>query len=140
MPEADVREKVQRYITELATGVNIDKDGDYSFRHGSARVFVSVIPQSERTIVQIMAPVVVGAEDTPALYEYVGRKTDDWIFGHLGVSKPGADGKVTVVMRHDLLGDYLDPAEFDDAVAAVAISVDKIDEEVQREVGGSRFH
>jgi len=44
---AATRTKVQQFLTQTFNDVNIDKDGDFSLRHGSVRVFVRTRTRDE---------------------------------------------------------------------------------------------
>ena len=133
------RMKVQGILTDEFKGVHLDGDGDLSIRHQSARVFVGVSEWGEdSTIVRVWAPFLVGFEVTPEVYEFVAKKSGEYLFGH-PVLREGSDGAL-LSFRHNLLGDYLDAAELNHAVVAVALTANDLDDEAQAKFGGRRFH
>jgi hypothetical protein len=134
-----LKDKVQRYLSELVGTVEIDRDGDFTLRHGSSRVFVRCAElKGDRTYVAITVPLLFGCQASPELFRHVATHADDWVFGHLSAHE-GDDG-VAVFFTHRLLGDYLDPEELKSAVGGVAATADDLDNELQGQFGGRRFH
>ena len=133
-----VREKVQRYLLEVLNKVEVDRDGDFTFRQGSARIFVSVHPFGEdKTTVKVLAPVVFDAPASPELFKHVATE-GSYKFGHLSCNEK--DGKVTIYFLHTLLGDFLDPEELKMATFLLARTADEIDDEIVGKFGGKKFH
>ena len=139
----NVKDKVQRYLLDLGVRPEVTEDGGWTFRTGSARVFVRVREQtgedSSRTLVELTAPVLFGVTPSAELWEYVALSADNWVFGHLWAAKQDEDD-VTLLLSHRLLGDYLDPEELKSAVAGLAISAEEIDDQLADRFGGRRFH
>lgn len=137
---AALKEKIQRYLTQNFNNITIDRDGDFSLRHESARVFVSAgSPKSaDWTFASVWSPFLFGVKPTPELFEYVALHTDDTIFGHLYAHRT-EDG-VTLGFSQRLLGDYLDEEELTHAVVAVVTTANDLDDELQAKFGGKRFH
>ena len=135
---AVVKEKVQRYLLEVLNTVSVDRDGDFTFREGSARLFISVQPVGDSSAsVRIVAPVVSEAPSSPELFKYIA--TDgSYRFGHLTCQEK--DGKVSILFVHSLLGDFLDPDELKLAVFLMARTADEIDDEIVKRFGGRKFH
>ena len=133
-----VKEKVQRYLVDVLGTIEVDSDGDFTFRHGSARLFVSVVPMGETaTFVMLMA---ITNRDVPAsleLYKYVATEAHS-MFGHLECDEK--NGKVTVRLLHNFLGEFLDPDELQFAVGILAETADEIDDQIVARFGGRRFH
>lgn len=135
---AVVKDKVQRYLTDLLQNVQIDRDGDFNFRHGSARVFVRVAPMGEdRTLVAVWAETNLEVPPSPELYQYIAAG-NRYSFGCLRCRE--ADGKVSIILGHSLLGDFLDPDELKMTVVLVAQSADEVDDEIMTKFGGRKFH
>jgi len=135
---AAVREKVQRYLLEELNTVEVVRDGNFTFRQGSARVFISVHPLGDdKTTVKIVAPIVHEIPASPEVYKYAA--TDgSYKFGHLSCSEK--DGKIAIYFAHTLLGDFLDPDELKMATFLLARTADEIDDEIVGKFGGKRFH
>ena len=135
---AVVKDKVQRYLTDLLGNVQIDRDGDFNFRHGSAHVFVRVTPLGdERTFVAVWAHTNHEVPPSPELYEYIATG-NQYRFGYLRCREE--NGKVSVVFAHNLLGDFLDPDELKMTVVLVAQTADEVDDAIVTRFGGRKFH
>jgi hypothetical protein len=135
-----VRGKIQQYLTQNFNNVTIDKDGDYSLRHGSSRIFVRAWTKEDVdwTVVNLEVPLLFEVKETPAVFEYIALHADDYIFGHLNARR--ADSGVMVYLSHSLLGDYLDEAELVQATGAMISVADNLDDELKLQFGGKRFH
>jgi len=135
---AVVKEKVQRYLIDLLDTVQIDRDGDFSLRHGSARVFVRVSPLGDDgTFVAVWAITNSDVPASPELFRYLATE-NHYRFGHMSCFEK--DGKAQVHFSHNLLGDFLDPDELKMAVFIVARTADELDDELKSKFGGRRFH
>ena len=136
---AETRRKVQHYLTKHGR-VEIDEDGDFSFREGSTQVFIRVLDWGESaTIVSLWAIVAGDIPVTPALFEHVATTTDDYWLGHLGV-KVRDDATALVIFSHRLLGNVLDEEGAMHAAMAVASTADRLDDELVERFGGRTFH
>ena len=133
----ELRERVRYVLTDKLGSVEVDRDGDFSFPFESTRVFISVRPFGAGAVIAIDAPVVFGAEPGPDLYEWVATHANDYVIGHLGceLQEEGA----LVLVSHRLFGQFLNPEELLAAVAAVAATADKLDDELKARFGGERF-
>lgn len=141
---AGVSAKVLGYLQEMGIKAVLEGPGEFSVRHGSARVFVEVVsPKPDDvdapTLVKYTIPLLIGVNDTPDLYEYIAFHADDYVFGHLSLFRTSA-GELRVFFTHQLLGDYIDEAEFRHALFGTLSSADTLDDELQARFGGSRFH
>ena len=90
------------------------------------------------TIVHIVAPILVGVPVSEALYEFVAQNSTRRYFGSLGL-RMKEDGLAMLQVDHTLLGDTLDKTELLWAIAAVAETADRLDDELQPRFGGSRL-
>ncbi|PFG18544.1 YbjN domain-containing protein [Serinibacter salmoneus] len=138
---AAVQAKVQEFLAASFRGVTLERNG-YSIGHGSARCFVKVRESTEDgpIIINITAPLLFDVPATPALYEYIALHADDYVFGHLSALRAEDADKVHIYFTHQLLGDYLDHDELDYAVGAVMTTADDLDDTLQVQFGGARFH
>lgn len=137
---ADTKERVQAYLTKFGP-VSIDSDGDFSVTSGSSRAYVSVKehPNNDSTLVDIWAPFLHDVEMTPALFEYIALYNGRLVFGHLEIHPRKDTNTCLLVVRHRLLGDYLDQEELAYSVFGVVGSADELDDEMQSEFGGKRI-
>lgn len=132
------KERVQRYLTDLLGSIGIDSDGDFNFRHGSAQVFIRVAALGDdSTFVAVWAPTNVDVPVTPELYKYLADE-NQFRFGHMACYEK--DGAATIVFRHSLLGEFLDPEELRVAVVLVAKTADEIDDQIKAKFGGRTIH
>lgn len=138
---AAVKAKVQQYLTDAFRSVSIDRSGDFSLRHESARIFVEVTSKSADApvIVKLTIPVLFGVNSGPELHEYVAFHADDYFFGHFSLESRD-DGSTDLFFSHRLLGDYLDEAELEIAVAWMITTANDVDDELQARFGGTKFH
>lgn len=140
MGQAEVKERVQRILTEKGT-IGIDGDGDFTFQAGSSRVFIRVSERegTDTTIVAVFAPVLRDVQPSPELFEFIAREGGDYFFGHLSFLG-FEDGTSLLLFKHNLLGDYLDPEELHWVVGAVGGTADDLDDDLQAKFGGKRVH
>jgi hypothetical protein len=140
MPTVDeTKMRVQRILASKFNGVQLTEDG-FSIENGSTAAHIRVRPWIETddrqsTWVHVWAPVAREVRPSPQLYQWAA--TRDEVFGSVQVID--RDGECMVVFDYSLLGDNLDPAELENAVAMVAIAADRIDDEVVQQFGGKRY-
>src|SRR5215211_489784 len=135
-----LKDKVQRYLSELVNSFEVTRDGDFTFQQGLSRIFIRCDTWYEdRTLVRLTVPLLLDVEPSADLFEYVALHADDFVFGHLAAHRNEQD-RVDLFFVHILLGDYLDPEELMSAVGGMAVSADELDNELQAEFGGRRFH
>ena len=137
---AAARAKVQQYLTQNFNNINVDADGNHSLRNGSTRMFVRTQTQDhlDWTAVILEIPLLNKVKETTAVFEHIALHADDYIFGHLSVTR-GDEGLI-IWFSHSLLGDYLDEAELCRAVGGMLSLADDLDDALQAEFGGERFH
>src|SRR5262249_34069199 len=97
---ASTRAKIQNFLTANFNDVSVDKDGDYSLRNGSARIFVNTWTREEVdwTAVSLERALVSGVEESPEVFEHVALHADDYMFGHLNVRR--SDDALRICMSH----------------------------------------
>jgi hypothetical protein len=135
---AIVKDKVQRFLLEVLNTVSIDRDGDFTFREGSTRLFISVQPFGVASAsVRIVAPIISEAPASPELYKFIACE-GSYKFGHLTCQEK--DGKVSILFNHTLLGDFLDPDELKLTAFLMARTADELDDAIVTTFGGRKFH
>jgi hypothetical protein len=133
----EIRERVAAMLTGWLGPVEVDPDGDFTFRYGSARVFLTVEGlDDEHVLVRIFSPLVRAATESADLYRYAA--THSFHFGTLTVL-PG-DGTADVVFGHSLLGNTLDDEELRLTVSLIAGAADDLDTEIVTRFGGETFY
>ncbi len=141
---AGVAAKVQAYMQDMGLKYVVEEAGRFSLRFDSIRIFVRVwTPKPDDadapTFVGFTVPLLFGVNESPELHKYIAFHADDYIFGHLSLFKTD-EGEIRVFYTHKLLGDYIDAAEFSHALIGMAGVANDLDEELQAQFGGSRFH
>ena len=135
-----VKYRVQGYLREVAGSFEVDPTGDYSFQHGSARIYVSVLAGPRNVFIRVWSYVAFGSPESPDLYEYVATQAERLpLMGALSAQKE-EDGTVTTILEHTLLGDSMGPEEFNLAVTAIATTADALDDVIVEHFGGRTFH
>lgn len=138
-----LRTRVEQILGEHVQGVGVTEDGNYTLRNGSNQLFLETLDWGEEgsTIVVISAPLVWDAAPTPALFEWVAEHANDFVFGHLSVQRNDEDpNQVGIIMSHNLLGDDLTTPELMHALVGIGGVADQLDDELQAQFGGRRFH
>ena len=133
----DVKEKVQRILSNALGSVRIDKDGDCVITYISSITYVEVEKfGKERVRVTFRTPLVRNVEITPEVYKWVATEGQNYWFGSCRVFLP--EGKTTgmVVMEHTILADDLDESELVNAMAMMSIAGDEVDNKIRDLFGG----
>ena len=99
----------------------------------STRVIVHPIDWSPgRTLLRVIAPVVLGVKGTPELYQRLSDLNNTTIFGKFYFMDE------TVWIEHNLLGETLSWEEFRAVLASAAPNAEHLDEALMTEFGGRR--
>jgi len=135
----EVKDKVQRYLTDILNSVQVDKDGDYTFRHGSSRIYVKVGQlNDDYSYVKVFSPTNFKISASEEFYKYIALEANNYIFTRLSVQNQN-DGNV-VILSYTMLGEFLDPDELRLAIGMVANTADDIDNEIQDKFGGELYY
>lgn len=141
MATADaVRSKVQRMLTNRFGSVKIDKSNRFVIPFESAVTFVEVEQWTDdQTIVRIVCPMIVDVRITPELTRWIAVDGQKFRFGNTALN-PNDDGKTGwVYFSHNLLGDDLDEPELMDALDAIVITGNRLDNKLKDLFGGELF-
>ncbi|MBP1325405.1 hypothetical protein JOF28_000637 [Leucobacter exalbidus] len=134
------KELVQAHMGSLFDGVEMDNDGDLSIRYGSSRVFVRVHEFAEDSaLAMVFSPLLSNVENTAELRDYVAFSGADYVFGSFLLIDRG-EGKVDLLMKHNLLADHLVADELGFVVAGIASTCDELAAELAGRFGGEVFH
>jgi hypothetical protein len=147
-----VKDKVMRFAKELFAQVELGDDGGLVIPWNSTRVFVNtfereVDPENEdfwnenqlsRTAINVWAPTIFDVKPSNELYKWVATEGADYFYGHCKVMDYGDKGNVQILFEVTIPGDTLDPGELKQALVAVAISADGLDDELKAKFGGMR--
>lgn len=139
------QQKVQRILASSFDNVMLTKDGGFAIERGSTRVNIEVRdwgkdPKGEpSSIVRLWAPVVRKLKPTPEFYRWAATEGQNFIFGTVTVVEDEEAGDCFVAFDHSLLADYLDPDELVQAVVAIVLTADDLDDKVHERFGGLRY-
>jgi hypothetical protein len=147
-----VKDKVSRFAREVFNVVQIDDDGDLVIPYESTKIFIRVFErevsaemeefwsenQLSRTAVYVWAPTIFDVKPSNDLYKWVATEGADFFYGHCKVGSFGENGNVQVIFEITLAGDTIDPGELTQALLAVAMTADDLDDELQKKFGGKR--
>lgn len=144
MPESKelrvLREKTERYLKDLLSSFEVASDR-YLVRNGSTALQVHPVQWGEdSTILRVIAMVLrnVKRDGNEKMFEEFSTLNDHFLFGKLYWS-PDKDGVGTIYLEHNLLGDFLDLEELKHSLFGLAISADKLDDELKSRYGGERW-
>ena len=138
--EEAVRSKIQRMLTNRFGTVKIDKSNRFVVPFESSVIFVDVEQWTDdQTIVQIICPVLVDVTITPELTRWIAVEGQHFRFGNTSLN-PNDDGKRGwVFFSHNLLGDDLDEPELMDALDAIVLTGNNLDNKLKDMFGGELF-
>lgn len=128
-----LREKTERLLGQAVR--DYEQVGDrYEVPYHATRIIVHPLDWTKgRTLLRIIAPLVVQVEPTPELYRRLVELNNTTIFGKYYV-RDGA-----VFLEHCLLGESVDKAGFRAALASVAHHADHLDDMLLAEFGGHKW-
>ncbi|RMH20811.1 MAG: hypothetical protein D6701_03415 [Gemmatimonadetes bacterium] len=139
--------RVQRILTgpmDLVVDVR-DNLMSVAFQGHSTQIFIEVYdwgtdPEGQpRSLVHLTAPVLLEAPESAELYQWAATEGASLWFGHALVQAEQTPGNVRVLLKHTLLGDYLDAPELSAAMFGVLLTADEWDDQLQARFGGKRF-
>jgi FHIPEP family protein/type III secretion system-like peptide-binding chaperone len=137
--EALLKGQVGNLLAEVVgPGLQVDSDGDLTFEIRSTRLYVRVRGLAgDRAIVSVFSITNRHVPPTPELYHWVATQAGAYIFGHIAAEE--LEGGVNIVVRHTLLGNFLDARELFEAVAAVSHLAEEVSADVAKQFGGELF-
>jgi hypothetical protein len=134
----DVRNKVQRILTQHGR-VELDRDGDYVLRQGSAVTFVSVRKGfgEDGTIVSFRCPLVNKVKLTPEVYKWVATEGQHYKLGGCQVvpSREHQDSG-SIWFSYAIVGDDLDESELMAGTRATILTSNDLDNQLRDMFGG----
>lgn len=135
---AKVQKKVLDILSSEFGSVNVSSDGSIRIAHESTMVTVDIEEWiNGQTVVEIAGVIARDSKSNSAVYEWVNERNITLKFGSI-VHIP-AETKNITVLKHSLLGDFLDPAELTNALLAVVFVADELDDQFISKFGGERF-
>jgi hypothetical protein len=138
--EDAVRSKIQRMLSNRFGSVKIDKNNRFVVPFESSVTFVGVEQWTDdQTVVHIICPLLVDVTITPELTRWIAVEGQNFQFGSTSLN-PNDDGKLGwVFFSHNLLGDDLDEPELMDALDAIVLTGNNLDNKLKDMFGGKLF-
>lgn len=90
------------------------------------------------SFVEISAPILRQVPESEELYKWISMEGTSFRIGCVEAF-PEENGTVFLRYKYALLADYLDEAELKNAVFAVLLTANELDEELQTKFGGKRY-
>jgi hypothetical protein len=132
----DLREKVDRFLREMAPNVSVDDAGDFMLDTGGAITWIRPLEWSNaRTLVRVWAITNVGVDADGGLPRFLLEANAKIAIGGFRLDERGP----AVVLVHSLLGDYLNRAELGVAVGSVAGTAAEYAPQIKERFGGKLF-
>lgn len=131
-----VYEKVGQYMKDLFGELARARDDlpGYYLTMGSAVVQAFVLTWGDKdAVVNVRSYVVMGAERTPEMLEFLLRQNYDMRFGGFSLDKDG-----DVVFEHTIVGSACDKDELKASVMGVLSTADEYDDQIVSRWGGKR--
>lgn len=131
-----LRERVDRYLGDTPLPVSTDDSGDFMVSYRETITWIRAMAGKEdRTLVRVWSITNVDVKVTDELTRFLVTTNAKLAFGGLHLD----EGRPSVIMAHSLLGDYLNRAELEVAVGAVAGTADRFAPEIKQRFGGKLF-
>lgn len=137
----DVTKKVQRILTQYGR-VELDRDGDFVLRQGSAVMFVSVRQGfgEDGTIVSFRCPLVRKVKLTPDLFQWVATEGQHYKLGGCQVVNASDSKDIgSIWFKYAIVGDDLDESELMAGTRATLLTSNDLDNMLRDKFGGELF-
>jgi hypothetical protein len=135
---AEVQKKVHNILTSELGSVTTDKEGAFRFPYQSTVVNVSVEDFGDNeTLIKLDGLIALDSKSGASVYEWCNEQNIRIAFGtvtHIGSGK----NNVTI-LKHAILGDFLDPAELLMALRGIVLLADDLDDKFISLFGGKRY-
>ncbi|MFT7463043.1 MAG: hypothetical protein ACI9EF_001385 [Pseudohongiellaceae bacterium] len=128
-----LRERTEEFLAGAVRAYDRVADR-YEVPYHATRIVVHPIDWTQgRTLLRIIAPIIVDVETTTDLYRRLIELNNTTVFGKYYVREH------TVYLEHNLLGESLDAAQFRAVLSSVAHHADHLDDLLLAEFGGRKW-
>lgn len=147
-----VKDKVQRYVSELFDHVSLTDDGGLRIPIGSTAIFVDFVEVQDgetiafnkehdlsMTYIRVYAPVLIMVKPTNELFKWIATEGQSHDYGSYRFISDDKEEMTIIEFSYSLPGDTLDSGELKNAVFSVLFSSDGQDEELQKKFGGKLY-
>jgi hypothetical protein len=134
--------KVRLWLSEILPSYEVGEKGqETTFRSGSTRVFIDVVPWGEDgSVVSLNSWVLFNVPRTPELFERLAFINNSHPFTSFFADENDNPALVDVGCRVTILGSFLDREELQLAAVGISADADKMDDVLQNEFGGEKFY
>jgi hypothetical protein len=134
----EVQRKVHNILTSEFGTVTVDKDGAFRFPYQSTVVNVSVEDFGEgETLIKLDGLIALDSKSGAAVYEWCNQQNAAIAFGTVVHLESGKNN--LTILKHAILGDFLDPAELFNALRGIVLLADDLDDKFISKFGGKRY-
>ncbi len=131
----DLRAHVGELLRVTLGGYEVDQNGNFTFLHQGARVFVTINMSQVGPQVGVFSITNIGLDLSPELGQFLLTTNHKLGFGAFSYDADNA----AVWLRHSLLGTTLDAPELQSSVVTIAAAAAHFDDIIQQQFGGRRF-
>lgn len=135
---AEVQRKVHNILTSEIGSVTVDKDGAFRFPYESTVVNVSVEDFGDNeTLIKLDGLIALDSKTGAAVYEWCNQQNTALAFGAVVHMESGKNN--LTIIKHAILGDFLDPAELFTALRGLIFLANDLDDKFISKFGGKRY-
>lgn len=130
-----IRPYVEKKVAEClgVDSVKVDADGDIPIRQGSAVSIVRLVDGPGGAMVRVFSPILAEVTKTPELLEHLNQMNTDASYVRFFWAAE------QVLCAVDILGEDLQVSELANALRAIALSADNMDDSMMETFGGHQF-
>lgn len=131
-----LRSKIDGYLREMAPDLSVDDEGDFMVRLGEVITWIRPVAwEDERTLVRVWSITNIGMRVDEELTRFLVTTNARVAMGGFRLDESGP----AVMIVHSLLGDYLNRAELQAAVAVVTGMATDFGPQIKSRFGGRLF-
>jgi hypothetical protein len=135
---AEVQKKVHNILTSEFGSVTTDKEGAFRFPYQSTVINISVEDFGDNeTLVKLDGLIALDSKSGAAVFEWCNEQNVGLAFGSIAHIQSGKNN--LTILKHAILGDFLDPAELLMALRGIVIMADVLDDKFISKFGGKRY-
>ncbi len=149
-----VKDKVHRFANQFFNQIELREDGSLSIPFESTNIHVEIHDTNDSeadviafrkendislTTVSVWAMVLLDVKGSNELFKWIATEGQTFLLGGFKLVLRD-DGLYNVIFQFNIPGDNLDAGELKGALAAVAITADNNDEELQSKFGGKTIN
>lgn len=135
-----VRKRVQRILTDKFGRVEVDRDGDFVIRYESAVTYVSINEGfNDGAVVDLRCPLICDVKITDQLCRWIATEGQMFRLGGCFLNPNDDEKSGWVYFKYAITADDLDESELVNAVGAVVVTSNRLDNELRDRFGGTLY-